>query len=365
MGGILKLKESSTIPVEYVTTKNCDSIIIFFQKAITNNDIIHTSVIFSEKNDIFLLLYRNFESFLLNIKDVNTPLFERFFLNLKICIDIDKELAVLMQYLPLEKENISDFKIAKGLLKNSFIKNFESSFQMGVDTLQQEINLTYLKSLLIKMITSELNHNDLLKKLQNENKLEIYYSIIAENFYKTKEYEIQDGNLEKISALYQALPLEGKTAMKNIYNLVCDTSKQCGVPNSNILNLNALENLMVGKIYKFEDIINAQGLNKKYIHNAVIRKISGHLMKIKNYPKRDSVLESLAEVILLEASATSGIEKNFIATKHEIIAFFNQNSNVDFLKGWKKSIFGKQIVDFLENRSYMEVQNNKLYIKNI
>jgi hypothetical protein len=68
------------------------------------------------------------------------------------------------------------------------------------------------------------------------------------------------------------------------------------------------------------------------------------------------------DTLLTIQSVEHGIDKNLIASKHEIIACLNGNLNVDFSKGWKKSVFGDCVFNFLQGGSSIEAKDMQLFI---
>jgi hypothetical protein len=359
----LNLNQSEIFDVVFLKKEQNTQLLSYFQNTQASSLISHLAVINNQiNNKTLLLIYGNFQAFLLEIENANTPELERFFANLQFFVETEKELATLLHNLPLEQNNIFDVKIAKSLVQNAKFPVNVPFLKLNAVDIPDDINISYIKNLIIKGLENSQIWLDIIKTLKKQSRFEMYESIILERFHKLKLFNSVQNNLGRISELYNILSQREKEAINEVFEIVHSISIHNNIPKSSIVNLQALEVLALKLPITFDEISHIAGFNKKHIHNAVIRKILNIFININSSIKRDRPLEMVLDAILTSSGIEYGIEKNFIASKHEIIICLNGNLNVDFLKGWKKSVFGGRVLDFLENRSFIEAKNMEFCI---
>lgn len=359
----LNLNQSETLDVVFLKKEQNAELLAYFQNTQATGFISHISVINNQNsNEILLLIHGGFQAFLLEIENAKTPELERFFANLQFFVETEKELAFLLHNLPLEQNNICDIKIAKSLVQNTKFAANVPFLKLNAVDIPDDINISYIKNLIIKGLENSQNWSNIVKTLKEQNRFEIYESIMLERFQKLKSFNATQNNLGRISELYNILSQSEKTAINEVFEIIHNISIHNKIPKSSIINLQALEVLALKLPTTFDEISHISGFNKKHIHNAVIRKILNIFVNINSSIKRDRPLEMVLDAILTSSGVEYGIEKSFIASKHEIITCLNGNLNVDFLKGWKKSVFGGRVLDFLENRSFIEAKNMEFCI---
>ncbi len=351
--------ESSLLNLSVVKQGGDSNFIAFLQKIQNNSGYTNLSVL-NIGETAFLLLQNEYSAFLVKMEDASMPEYNRFFANIKFFIDSERDLPTLLHNLPIEHSNIQDYRIAKSL-----IPQVQSGFSAPFFKISQisdsiEINFAYIKNLAIKGLEVSHTWNLIENKLNDEGKYEIYQSIIREKFKKIHFYN--KGNFSEISDLYNILPHDNQKVFSQVYEMLKDVANQQKLPISSIITLSAIEALCLRNPQSFEDISNVSGFNKKAVHNAVIRKLMGLFLQNRFAIKRNRPIEMVLDTLLTMQSMQHGIDKNLIASKHDIIACLNGNLNVDFLKGWKKSIFGDCALNFLQGGSSIEAKDMQLFI---
>ena len=333
--------------------------ISFLQKIQNNSSYTNLSVV-SIGEAIFLFLQNEYSAFLVKIEDASSPEYNRFFANIKFFIDSEKDLPTLLHHLPIEKNNFHDPRIAKSL-----IPQVQSSFSVPFFKISQvseniEINFAYIKNLAIKGLEISSIWDLIESRLKNDKRYEIYQSIIREKFKKANFYN--NGSFTEISDLYNILLDGNQKVFAQVYEMLKDVANQQKLPISSVATLSAIEALCLRNPQSFEDITNISGFNKKVVHNAVIRRLMGIFLQNRFTIKRYRSIEMALDTLLTIQSVEHGIDKNLIASKHEIIACLNGNLNVDFSKGWKKSVFGECVFNFLQGGSSIEAKDMQLFI---
>ena len=308
----------------------------------------------------FLLVQGDYEAFLVKIDDASSHEYGRFFANINFFIDSERDLPLLLHNLPIEPNNIHDSRLAKSLI-SQFKADFSAPFfKISQVTDNIEINFAYIKNLIIKGIEASSTWHLIEEKLHDEGKNEIYESMIREKFKKINLYN--KGNFSEISDLYNILSDDSQKVFAQVYEMLKDVANQQKMPISSIVTVSAIEALCLRNAQSFEDITGVSGFNKRVVHNATIRRLMGIFTQNRFAIKRNRQIEMALDTLLTIKSMQHGIEKNLIASKHDIIACLNGNLNVDFLKGWKKSVFGDCVLNFLQGKSSIEAKDMQLFI---
>jgi hypothetical protein len=356
----LQLKDESFILNLSVAKQSGDGNFIAFLQKIQNNPSCTNLSVVTIGEAVFLLLQSEYDAFLVKIDDASSHEYGRFFANIKFFIDSERDLPMLLHHLPIEPNNIHDYRLAKSL-----IPKFKSDFSTPFFKISQindniDINFAYIKNLLTKGFETSKAWNLVERKLIDEDKYEIYQSMIHEKFKRINLYN--GGNFSEISDLYNILSDSSQKTFSQAYSMLKDVASQQKMPISSIITISAIEALCLRNAQSFEDITGISGFNKKVVHNAIIRRLMGLFLQNNFSIKRNRPIEMALDTLLTIKSMQHGIEKNLIASKHDIIACLNGNLNVDFLKGWKKSIFGDCVLNFLQGKSSIEAKDMQLFI---
>lgn len=340
-------------------------LIAFFQSQRANS-LINAMVVNIKDSAPMLLLNGENSAFVMSFSTAQSIELERFFANSYFVLDTDRDLANISHFVPLQGKNIKDVKIAKNVAKIE-TKTFVPFFQINHENIPQALHLSSLKDLIIRGIKNIQSWSEIENQLQNQGKMEIYESIIAEKFMKNSVYHNQNANLESISSIYAVLKANTKEKVQELMALLHETASKIDVSISTLINLQALEAVIIKMPKTFDEISHISGLNKRLLHSAVLRKMLAITTKMETNLNRNRAIETMFDALLWKVSQESGIEKNLISNKHEIISFLNENQNVDFMKGWKKSLFGQKVLDFLngyaliyeKSQGFVLVKNEK------
>lgn len=359
MEALQQKNDIATLNLNIVKQSGDYTFIVFLQTMQNNSSLVNlTCVTIGETS--FFLLQREYDAYLVKSEDASSPEYARFFANVKFFVDTERDLPTLLHNIPIEQSNIHDFRIAKSVIPQLQINNATPFFKISQVAENFEINFSYIKNLLIKGFEVLQAWNLVEKKLHEDGKFEVYQSIICEKFKKVNLYNA--GNFAEISDLYNALSGDGHKKFSQVHEMLKDVAVKQKMPLSSIATLSAIEALCLRNPQSFDDIANVSGFNKRVVHNAVIRKLMGVLSQYPVSIKRNRPMEMAIDTLLTIQSLEYSIEKNLIASKHDIIACLNGNLNVDFLKGWKKSIFGDCVLKFLQGEISIQAKNMQLFI---
>ncbi len=354
-------KDVASFDIIFLQGKNVSSFLAFLQLAQTNSSALHLAIVNYQNNIPLLFIGGHAQAFLLEMTHAQAPEFERFFANISFFVETERELATLLYHLPLDRQKIHDIKIARSLCNETH--SFEIPYiKINSQEFTEEINASYIRNLVLKNAETYNTWRQIIKDLTQNNRLAIYESIVSERYHKLTLYNTNKTNLTQISSLYATLQPEGQKMIEEIHIILQQCAEQMKVPLSTIATLQALEALALKTPKTFDEITHISGFNKKIVHSAVIRKILTITTKTTQSIKRDRPLEMVLDAILSLCGTEHNIDKNLIASKHDIIAFINGNLNVDFLKGWKKSVFGEKALEFLNNRSVIEAINMQFVV---
>jgi hypothetical protein len=354
-------KDVSSFDVTFLQKNNITSFLAFLQNTQSESSALHLSIVHYQNNIPLLFVCGYTQAFLLEMTHAQAPEFERFFANIQFFVETERELATLLYHLPLERQNINDIKIARALCNQTFAAD-TPYFKINSQEFTAEINIAYIKNLVLRNIENYNLWKQIVGDLTQNNRLSIYESIVSERYHKLSLYNTCENNLARISSLYTTLSPGGQKIIEEVHGILQQCAEQMKVPLSSVATLQALEALALKTPKTFDEITHISGFNKKIVHSAVIRKILGITAKIMPSIKRDRPLEMVLDAILSSCGTQYNIDKNLIASKHDIISFINGNLNVDFLKGWKKSVFGEKALEFLNNRSVIEAINMQFVV---
>ncbi|MFT4967499.1 MAG: hypothetical protein ACI9CD_000506 [Candidatus Deianiraeaceae bacterium] len=356
--------DQQTLDLIFLKDSTDASLLSFLQIAQSSNAILHLAIINFRNGTPLLFLHALGQGFLIEVKNAKSFAFERFFANLQFFINIDRDLASILYHLPLQKNNIHDVNIAQSLINHDKSYDNIGYFKLNTIDVPGDINISYVKSVLIKGMAISSAWDVIIQDLDSINKRSIYESIIAERFQRLQLYNTPLVELDRISSLYQVLDIGEKERMQDVFKVLQSSANYMSIPISNIATLQTLEVFVLKAPKVFEDISRIAGFNKKIVHSAIIRKILAIFSKTESSIKRNRPMEIAIDAILSLCSTQHGIDKSMVASKHDIIAFLNGNLNVDFLNGWKKEVFGNYAVAFIENKSIVEVKNMQLSVTN-
>ena len=332
----------------------------FLQNIQTQNSCVVLNVITDNSGKNLLLIQSSTCGYMIDLELASSQLYERFFANIHCICETERDLPVLLKHLPINKAKIDDFRILKSLAKSNESKPVNVRIQAPK---YDDISFPYIRNVIFKSIEMLQTVDSLKKNIANQKKQEIYTSIINERYKTTQIYNGNHSSISEISDIYNVLSHEQKSVIDEIYAIIKNIASQNKVPNSSVISLQALETLALKSPVNFEDITHIFGFNKKYIHNAVCRKILSTFENKAVRVKRNSSLETALDLILYHASEKSGIDKNLICSKRDIIAYINGNINVDFLKGWKKEVFGNFVLAFTQGKSVISFKNQQIVIQ--
>jgi hypothetical protein len=236
----LNLNQSETLDVVFLKKEQNAELLAYFQNTQATGFISHISVINNQNsNEILLLIHGGFQAFLLEIENAKTPELERFFANLQFFVETEKELAFLLHNLPLEQNNICDIKIAKSLVQNTKFAANVPFLKLNAVDIPDDINISYIKNLIIKGLENSQNWSNIVKTLKEQNRFEIYESIMLERFQKLKSFNATQNNLGRISELYNILSQSDKSAINEVFEIIHNISIHNKIPKSSIINLQA------------------------------------------------------------------------------------------------------------------------------
>ncbi len=359
MEALQQKNDISTLNLNIVKQSGDGAFIVFLQAMQSSLLFVNlTSVTIGDVQ--FLLLQNEYEAYLVKIDDASSPEYARFFANVKFFIDCERDLPTLMYNIPIEQVNIHDFKIAKSTISPVQTEYSSPFFKISPVYDIIDINFSYIKSLLIKGFEVAHLWKVVKKKLHDDGKFEVYQSILCEKFKKVSLYT--SGNFAEISDIYNTFSPTSKSTFMQVYDMLKDVANKQRLPITSVATLSAIEALCLKTPQSFDDIANVSGFNKKIVHNAVIRKLMGILSQHATSIKRNRPMEMAIDTLLTIQSMQYSIDKNLIASKHEIIACLNGNLNVDFLKGWKKSVFGECVLKFIQGELSIQANDMQLFI---
>lgn len=354
-------KQDDAVVVNFLTQQNIGLLVAFFQDVQISNAIICLNII-NFKNKTALLIYNKSSLFLIETQTAQMFELERFFANIHFFVETDRELATILHFVPLQKHNIFDPKLAT-ILTDFSQKERKSYIEITINDcdIANDLNISFLKDTILRGFDIIDSWNDLLESLNSQNKKEIYESILAERFLKSSLYNTNGNELHKISLFYQLLTKSEQNIVDEAFDLLQTTAKNLDISISNIITLNGLEAIMLKFPQTFDELTNITGFNKRIIHGAIMRKILTIFAKHESSIKRNRTLELILETILTHCAKEHNIDKNLICSKNDIIAYLGGNKNVNFMQGWKYSVFGKKTLDFLENQTLIECKNGDIF----
>lgn len=312
-----------------------------------------------------LLVQGQDAAYIIGFEQASSQKYERFFANIDFIIDTERDLGMLLKYLPIDKNKIDDLRIIRGLVSLENQTNSSQHFKIRSSIKYDSISFPYIRSVIIRGTEMLKSINNYKEVIFQHDRAGIYRSIINERYKALQIYNSGEQNaLSKISDIYNVFPQKDKDIIDELYAITHNIAGQNKVPNSSVISLQALEVLALKSPTGFDDITHIFGFNKKYLHNAVIRKIL-HMFEAKTANlKRNKALEMALDVVLCRCAEQNHIDKNLICSKREIIAYINGNINVDFLKGWKKEVYGKHATSFTQGKSIIKCQGQQLLISN-
>lgn len=322
--------------------------------SVTNND-----------GDNLFLIQGNSVAYIIALEQASSHKYERFFANIDFIIDTERDLGILQKCLPIDKSKIDDLRIIRGIVNMGHAVQ-HARIKIQSEIKYDDISFPYIRSVILKNMELLRSINDYKKALLQYNKTDIYQSIISERCKTLQIYNSDDQNaLSKISDIYNVFSQKDQDMINELYAIIQSIAIQNKVPNSSVISLQALETLTLKSPTNFDDITHVFGFNKRYFHNAVIRKIL-HIFETRSTTlKRNKTMEMALDLILSHCADRFHIDKNLICSKREIIAYINGNANVDFLKGWKKEVYGTYAASFIQGKSTIQCQNYQLLINNV
>lgn len=354
-------KYSDAFKVEVINQSSVGNLIAFFQGVQSSGSIAGLCLVNLKNNKPALFVCGTASAFMVDSPTAQMFELERFFANTRFVVDTDRDLANILHFLPLQVQNIQDFRLAKLLTRKELPANGDTIkvFIEGAHDVEN-INISFLRDITSRFIQFEQTWGEILKTLENQNKVQIYESIIAERFMKAKLYNSTTNNLYKISPIYQVISQNERIAIDEALGLVHSCATNLDTPPSSVATLYAMETFAIKCPKTFDEITSISGLNKRVIHSAVMRKLLAVFSKIEPSIKRSLTMELFLEAILAHCGESNSIEKNLICSKYEIVSYLNGNQNVSFLSGWKKSVYGQKVLDFLEGRDTVACQDGKV-----
>lgn len=353
------LHENGAFNLLQITEDANSQFVAFLQLCQAEKLQVALSVVTNNDGKFLLCVQSQNDGYIIDLELVSSPSYERFFANMSCICDTEKDLPFLLKHLPMSKDKIDDAKVLKGLVK--FSENKVSNVRINCPK-YDDISFPYVRSVVYRGIEGLCAVAEMKKLLSCNIQQQIYISIINER-YKTATLYNNGVSLSEISDLYNTLSHEQQGTMNEIYEIVKNIALQNKVPNSSVISLSALEMLILKSPVNFEDMTHIFGFNKKYVHNAICRKILNIFENRSVKLKRNFGLETAIDLILFNCGEKHGIDKNLIASKREIVAYLNENLNVDFLKGWKKEVFGNCILAFMQGRSVISCKNQRIVLK--
>ncbi len=343
-----------------VTSGNDSGFVAFLQNIQGQSLDAALSIITDNSGKNLLLIQGVNSGYMIDLELASSQIYERFFANINCICETERDLPLLLKHVPINKSKIDDIRIMKGLVKVKDVNAVNVRIQAPK---YDDISFAYVRGVIFKSIETIQAVGLYKKNILQKNKQEIYNSIISERYKIASLYNGNGNTLAEISDLYAVLQPGQRAVINEIYEIVRNIATQNKVPNSSVISLQALEVLALKSPTNFEDITHIFGFNKKYIHNAVCRKIL-NIFENKSSARvqRNATLEMALDLILYSCAERSGVDKNLICSKRDVIAYINGNINVDFLKGWKKEVYGNYVLAFMQGKSVISYKNQEIII---
>ncbi len=215
--------------------------------------------------------------------------------------------------------------------------------------------------------------------------LDLYWSIIsllekknrtiylADAFLELEDQDFYNNRVQReFTKISDDRTIKNLNVVKELLIWREEKAKQLDLSRNIILQMDAIKSVGQKEVITEEEVIS---ILKRYDQRAYSEEIKAIIDKSsttntveieKKYQLTQSEqnIYQIIRMVLQDYCSKNNINDSLIASKNEIIAFINlkENAEVRFLKGWRYEIFGRDVLDLLNGKKNISIENNTLLL---